>query len=54
MHLESDVRRYNLLGFGTVFIKSKLVPKRVGFFNILNKVQIVELVDKYFYNSSLE
>ncbi len=32
------------LTFGAVFIKEELVPKRVGFLNILHKVQILELI----------
>ncbi len=32
------------LTFGAVFIKEKLVPKRIELLNILHKIQVVELV----------
>ena len=35
-------------------MKGKIVSKRVRFLNLLQKVQVVELAHKYFYNHSLE
>ena len=40
--LRSTVQQH--LTFGAVFIKEKLVPKRIELLNILHKIQVVELV----------
>jgi len=42
------------LTFVAVFTNGKLVPNRLEIWSMPHKVQVVELADKYFYNSSLE